>query len=129
MNTAVLISALLGASGVVGAFVAFVKLKPERESIIVTAAQGAVVVQSSVIEDLANELKRTQEQFAALEADLRVEMAAMNDELRNVTEERDRLDVENGHLRRRLDEVEGQAAILAAQVERLERNGTTDHPV
>lgn len=123
MSLTYLLVAIIGTGGFVGGIVSFVKLKPERESIVVTAAQGAVIVQSSVIEDLANELRRTQEQFAVLESDLRGEVTRMTDELQRVTEERDHLLQENKELVARVDELEAQAAGLAAQVAKLEANG------
>lgn len=123
MTVTYVLAALVGAGGLAGSLLAFLRLKPERESIIVTAAQGAVVIQSGVLDDLADELRRTQEQFAELESDLRGEMARMNDELNRVTEERDQLAGENASLKSRADVQQRRIDELESKVKVLESNG------
>lgn len=49
--------AIMGAGGLSGV-VALLKFKPERDVVVVSAAQGAVVVQSGVIDALQEELIR-----------------------------------------------------------------------
>lgn len=61
-----LIVAILGSGGLVGGVVALLKLRPESGQIVVTAAQGAVVVQSGVIETLRAEAERYRAEAAAL---------------------------------------------------------------
>ena len=56
-----IISSLIG-GGLAASYVALYKVKPEAGQIVVTAAQGALVVQTGVIENLRKELKRVQEE-------------------------------------------------------------------
>lgn len=53
-----LISIILGGGGIAGAMVALFKVRPEAARISVDAAQGAVVVQASVITALRDENER-----------------------------------------------------------------------
>lgn len=48
--------ALIGSGGVIGAIVAFYKLKPETGQLMVTTAQGVVIIQTGVIESLREEI-------------------------------------------------------------------------
>lgn len=52
--------------GFLGSIYALLKLRPEAGQITVTAAQGALVVQSGVIDDLNEELKRVKDEVIAL---------------------------------------------------------------
>ena len=63
-----LIVGVLGSGGVLGAFVALIKWRPENDqtSVLVKAAQGAVVVQSSVIDDLHAQLTELRKQVTEL---------------------------------------------------------------
>lgn len=61
--------ALLGGGGVVGAIVAFIKVKPEAGQLVIKAAEGAVVVQSGVIEDLREQLEAQSLRIDLLERD------------------------------------------------------------
>lgn len=97
---------------------AFFKVRPERDSIIVTAAQAAVVVQSSVLDEIKDELARTQKHFQD-------ELDAMAKRIESVTAERDAAVAEADVLRKRVDELEAQSAGLAAEVEKLKLNGPT----
>jgi capsule polysaccharide export protein KpsE/RkpR len=97
--TASLISvivAVLGAGGLVGAIVALVKLRPESGQIVVTAAQGALIVQTGVIDTLQRETARQQARIDAVQIEnnqLRVRIAALETELHNLRDEVHR----NGH--------------------------------
>lgn len=53
-----LLIALVGSGGFVGGLYMLLKLRPEAGQITVTAAQGALIVQSGVIENLQEELSR-----------------------------------------------------------------------
>lgn len=71
-----LLVALMG-GGFLSGCVALLKFKPERDVVVVSAAQGAVVVQSGVIDALQEELARartelTEERKARLAAEARV---------------------------------------------------------
>lgn len=57
-NIVVLVSAILGAGGLVGGIIALLKFKPEAGQILVTTAQGVVLVQTSVIDSLQKEVAR-----------------------------------------------------------------------
>lgn len=73
MNAAQLIPVLvaaLGGGGLVGAVVALFKLRPESGAIVVTAAQGALVVQSSVLNELHKENERLRNRVSTLEREL-----------------------------------------------------------
>jgi hypothetical protein len=56
----------IGSGGLILAIVAWRKVGPERQSIIVDAAQGAVIVQQGVIEALEDQLERQQQETSAL---------------------------------------------------------------
>lgn len=101
-----IIAALIGAGGIWGGIAAFRKVQPEKESIIVTAAQGVVVMQAGVLEDLREELTRALGRIDELEDELHRE----TDRLRT---ERDGLRSENTKLRERV-------RTLEARVEQLE---------
>ena len=62
------IGAVLG-GGVIGGIVALFKLKPDIAQINVSTAQGAVIVQSGVIQSLNEENARLHERQQALEED------------------------------------------------------------
>ena len=64
-----LLVALLGAGGIIGGLVALMKLRPEAGQIVVTAAQGALIVQGGVIKSLEEENKRLRDRVEALEAE------------------------------------------------------------
>lgn len=116
MSAIVIIAAVFGSAGVAGAIVALFKVRPERESIIVHAAQAAVTVQSGLLDDIRAELTRQEERMQRMEVELRAEITALYARLGETTRDRDRLVVENGDLRRRI-------AALEAQVGKLE-NGS-----
>lgn len=79
MSTVGAISLLAAIAGVVGALVAAFKLQPERNSIMVTTAEGLVVMQSKVLERVTSELE-------ACEQD-RTELRAMVQKLQDVARE------------------------------------------
>jgi DNA repair exonuclease SbcCD ATPase subunit len=59
---------VIGSGGLILAVVAWRKVGPERQSIIVDAAQGAVVVQQGVIEALEDQLERQRQETDSLRA-------------------------------------------------------------
>jgi len=76
LTTAVV--ALLGGGFFTGV-VALLKVRPERDAVVVTAAQGALVVQSEVMDDLKEEIIRLREENAReREARTRTEQAAQH---------------------------------------------------
>ncbi len=63
--------AALGGGGLFGAVIALLKLRPEAGQITVVAAQGALVVQQGVLDNVLNENKRLRDQVDALETENR----------------------------------------------------------
>lgn len=66
-----IISAIFG-GGVVGAFVTLIKARPEAGQIVVTAAQGALIVQTGVIENLQREIVRLNQELADANDEIRI---------------------------------------------------------
>ena len=61
INWALILQSAVGVlfgGGLLTALIAFFKLRPEAGQIVVTAAQGALIVQSGVIDDLNSEITR-----------------------------------------------------------------------
>lgn len=115
-DPATLIALLLGGSGILGAIAAYRKLTPERESIIVTAAQGAVVIQTTIIDEL-------QEHVAGLEK----RMDDRDAELEAVSRDRDRYRQERDEARREVGTLRQRVSVLEGRVEELEAsNGPKD---
>jgi predicted RNase H-like nuclease (RuvC/YqgF family) len=106
---------LLGGGVLVG-LAAFIKARPEATKIVVDAAQGAVVVQSGVIEDLADQLKRMRGRIQGLEAELR--------EVDRLRTENRELHAEVERLTRRDDRSHKRIEALEREVEKL-KNGNT----
>lgn len=100
-DSAPLVLAVLGGGGLIGAVVALLKLKPEAGQITVVAAQGALVVQTGVIEQLREENERLRARLDAIETELAKSgnLALDNYRLRQrVTElEREVKELKNGH--------------------------------
>jgi len=97
--------AVIGGSGLIGGVIALLKLRPEAGQIIVTAAQGAVIVQTGVIDSLREENERLRHRVDALEA----EMGSVDSPHRRIQmleDEREVLRAENGRLRERVRHLE-----------------------
>jgi chromosome segregation ATPase len=109
---------LLAIAGVIGAIIAVFKLSPERQSIFITTAQGAVIVQSGVIDDLRDELERLRGRIAACEkieaslATLRGRIDDIQEKLTATALERDVLKLENERLKERVATLEAEVAGL-----------------
>lgn len=63
-----IVTTLIG-GGTLGGIYALLKLRPEAGQIVVTAAEGAVVVQTAVIKSLQEENRRLQERVSLLEVE------------------------------------------------------------
>ena len=106
---AAIIVALLGGTGIAGFFTTLLKWKPEATSVLVDAAEGAVIVQSGVIEDLNRQLVALRQQVTALQD----EVHSLSDRLSAAVNERDRLRFERDVLKARLErESSGPSATL-----------------
>lgn len=98
---------ITAAGGFLGAVVAWRKIKPEKDSIIVTAAQGALVVQAGVLDELREELARNRQRLTDVEN-------ALRDEIRRLRTERDSLRSENAELKARVAQLEARVRELEA---------------
>jgi hypothetical protein len=67
----ILMAALLGSGGVVGAIIALLKFRPEAGQMLVTTAQGVVILQTSVVESLQKELIRLGKELEELRVECR----------------------------------------------------------
>jgi hypothetical protein len=63
-----------------GTVVALLRIGPDRNKVVIEAAQGAVIVQTSVIDDLQEELARVK----AVLAEIRVENVALRRRVANI---------------------------------------------
>jgi cell shape-determining protein MreC len=110
-------------SGVVAGLAVILKTPREAGQIAVTAAEGAVVVQSGVIESLRAELDRVKEDNASL--------AQRVDELATVAAEAERnrvrieeLETERGRLTQRVGELEMQNLQLREELDIVKERTT-----
>lgn len=94
---------LTAAGGLLGAVIAWRKIQPEKDSIVVTAAQGALVVQSGVLDELREELQR-----------IRADHEELRGEIRRVRSERDELRTKNIELQRQVERLERRVRELEA---------------
>lgn len=105
---------VIGSGGLVGAVVAFVKLRPETDSISITTAKGALGIQADVLASVNNSLAATKVELG--EANARIDKLEAT--LEGALKERNRLRAENEELRDRVEHLE-------AKVRRLEAQDTT----
>ena len=112
-------------TAIIGGVIALIKVRPEaREtenrasSIIVNSAQGAVLVQSTVIEDLREQLASQSKQIDLLESKVS-EMAALTTRINELEKElvsekiiRAHVEVERGKLMLQVFELEARLAKL-----------------
>lgn len=75
-----IITTVLG-GGLIWAIVALYKVKPEAGQIVVSAAQGALIVQTGVIENLQKEIERIQAEAKAEIEGLRASLKLANLEI------------------------------------------------
>ena len=89
--TSIIVDAALvvvGTGGITGALYALLKWRPEAGQITVTAAQGAIVVQTGVIENLRKELSRVEsdlEEERKTNLDLRYQVAGYKQQVVELT--------------------------------------------
>ena len=83
-----LIVAVLGSAGLLGSWAAFRKSKPEAGKIFIDAAQGVVLMQTGVIEDLRKEVRFLREENAKVSkenSDLKQRLEELEDKVRELT--------------------------------------------
>jgi TolA-binding protein len=88
-----------------GGVAALLRSRPEGSKILVDAAQGAVIVQSSVIEQLRSELDTAQRQISELRADM-TELGKLRAQVRELEHDNEMLRAENGRLWARIRHLE-----------------------
>jgi peptidoglycan hydrolase CwlO-like protein len=104
----VLVALVIGVFGG-GGIATILKAKPETTKILVDAAQGAVVVQSGVIDSLQENLTKQHEELEKAQAEileLRTHMAEINglrSRVRELEHQNEFLQTENTNLRSELD--------------------------
>lgn len=96
-----------------GGLVAYLRLRKESPNIVVQAAQGAVIVQSGVIESLQEEIRSLRGQVRDLER-RDTEAAQLHARVRELEHREEELNAQNSSLR-------SQVADLQARVKELER--------
>jgi predicted RNase H-like nuclease (RuvC/YqgF family) len=109
-----IIIAVVGSGGIVGAIVAFLKVRPEAGQIAVTAAGDALVVQSGVITTLREENSQLRLRLENLESKVAL-MMDLRERVEELEDERKKLRAENGRLRKRVASLETQVRAMGAE--------------
>lgn len=103
--------AILGSGGVIGAIVAIMKVRPEAGQIAVDAANGAIVVQTGVIDTLRKENQLLRERMEDLESKVAL-LGDLQDRVKGLEDERRKLKAENTRLRGRVTHLEERLITL-----------------
>jgi len=106
--------AILGTGGVVGAIAAFFKIRPEAGQIAVTASEGALIVQTGVIENLHKDNQQLRNRLEDMESKVSL-MMDLRDRVEVLEDERDALKAQNEKLRKRIVILERQIRELGAE--------------
>lgn len=112
----VLIAVIIGVFSA-GGIVAFMKLKSENTKILVDAAQGAVVVQSGVIETLRSDLQSAHAEINELRSHI-TELNLLRGRVRELEHDNEILKLENSRLS---TQVEGLKTLVRRSI-----NGGSD---
>lgn len=110
-DLAPLIIAVIGGGGLVGAVAAFLKIRPEAGQIAVNASQGALIVQTGVIDTLREENHQLRERLEDLESKVAM-LGSLQDRVATLEAERTRLRMENTTLRNRVKHLEERLSAL-----------------
>ncbi len=94
-----------------GGLTAYLRLRAEGPRIVVQAAQGAVIVQSSVIDDLQEQMDRGKAEVAGLRAQLQ-ETASYQRRIRELERREEELTAENARLQRQVADLRQRLAAL-----------------
>lgn len=81
-----IVVSILGSGGLMGGIYTLLKLRPESGQIVVSAAQGALIVQTSVLNELHKENERLRVRVTTLER----ELAALRTEVHEDSRDRPR---------------------------------------
>lgn len=92
MSPTDLVVAVLGGGGILGGIVALFKLRPEVARVTVSAAEGAVIVQTGVIENLSGEITRLRTEIIEERRNCDQEIARCQAEIKSVHEILSRID-------------------------------------
>ena len=109
------IIALIGTGGIGGAIVAFLKVRPEAGQIAVTASQGALVVQTGVIDTLNKENVNLRNRLENLESKVGM-LGDLKERIEVLEDEKDELRRKNEKLRKRIVILENKLKELGAEV-------------
>lgn len=115
-------------AGIIASYVAFRKLKPESDQIVVSAAKDVVLIQAGAMArqnaqmarqdvemaELREEMATMREQFRTQERAAAVALAECNAERRELRRERDAERANNWELRSRIEVLEAEVARLRA---------------
>lgn len=104
-----------------GGLVAFFRARPEGSKILVDAAQGAVIVQTGVIESLRAELAAARGEIAELRGNMH-ELNLMRNRIRELEQDNEILSAENTVLKSRQNLLERENMTLSNRVAELERS-------
>lgn len=145
-----LLIGLVGGGGVVGMITALIKVRPEAQQIIVTTAQGALLIATGVIDELKEELDRKDESYVKefkrqdekiqryigkiehLEKEiekcdeLRRQIGLLNDRIKGLEDELERTRVERNELASEKSALEQRVKDLEKEVRQLKAKGETN---
>lgn len=108
------ILAIIGTGGIGGAIVAFLKVRPEAGQIAVTASEGALVVQTGVIETLRIENEHLRTRLENMESKVAM-MMDLRERVEYLEDSRKKLKGDNERLRKRVASLEAQVRTLGQE--------------
>lgn len=118
------ILAIIGTGGIGGAIVAFIKVRPEAGQIAVTASEGALVIQTGVINTLREENEQLRNRLENLESKVAL-FGDLKERVEYLESQRKQLRSDNDRLRKRVASLEKQVRDLGQ--EPINGNGNGEH--
>jgi chromosome segregation ATPase len=107
------VSTILG-GGFLGGLVAYRKLKPESDQIIVSSAKDVVLIQKGALDDLRRQMDDMESRFDRQSAAAATAIAECHAEREELRRERDTERSSNTELRIRIEALESEVAALQA---------------